>query len=208
MFSGIVEAKAQVLSAESVGSELLRLTLSRPQDFNDLRTGDSVATDGICLTVERFDDKTMVFALGAETLRVTGWTRESLLGREVNLERSLKFGDRIHGHLVSGHVDAVGTVVSYRDLGGSVELGVKAPKDLLRFVWKKGSWAINGVSLTINGVQDSVVSHCLIPETLSRTNLGSLRVGERVNLEVDMWARGLANFFANKGGALEAEHNP
>src|SRR4051812_1007571 len=107
MFSGIVEAQSRILKAEQ-DQNLVRITVEKPTDFNDLNAGDSIATSGVCLTVERFDEKTIQFALGAETLQVTGWTAEKLKGLQVNLERSLRFGDRVHGHVVSGHVDAVG----------------------------------------------------------------------------------------------------
>lgn len=167
-----------------------------PSSFTDLRIGDSIATNGVCLTVEAYSPKHITFALGAETLKITGWTAENLKGTTLNLERSLRLGDRIHGHWVSGHVDAVGVVSTFRDLGGSMQLDVQAPAELMPFVWPKGSWAVNGVSLTINDVtREGVVSMCLIPETLARTNLGRLEVGSRVNLEIDTFARGLIHYF-------------
>lgn len=197
MFSGIVEALSPVKSARAQGN-LVFIDVARPTDFGDIKPGDSIATNGVCLTVEKFDDQTMSFALGAETLAITGWNEKQLEQAKVNLERSLRMGDRIHGHMVSGHVDGVGRVVGLKDDGGSVLLDVQAPPQLLRYVWKKGSWAVNGVSLTINDVTgEGVVSHCLIPETVRRTNLGALKVGDTVNLEVDMMARGLISFFEN-----------
>ena len=192
MFSGIIESSQRVLEAKSENG-LLRILVARPAAFDDIHIGDSVCTNGVCLTVERFDDRTMQFALGAETLGVTGWTSEALLERPVNLERSLRVGDRVHGHMVSGHVDAVGTVTSVVDTAGSLILEIRAPESVLAFLWKKGSWSVNGVSLTINDVKNDVVSVCLIPETVSRTNLGSVKPGARENLEVDMWARGVVN---------------
>lgn len=205
MFSGIVETQARVLAARTERN-LLFIEVERPKEFNDLHIGDSVCTSGVCLTVESFDDQKMTFALGAETLKITGWTKESLQSSTVNLERSLRMGDRIHGHMVSGHVDGVGEVVAVTDLGGSVQVDVRAPAEILRYVWKKGSWAINGVSLTVNSVDGGIVSQCLIPETLRRTNLGTIRVGDRVNLEIDMMARGLVSFLENglhSGGLAE-----
>jgi len=195
MFSGIVEFQGHVLAVRRVHN-LLQIDVEKPEEFDDLKVGDSICTSGVCLTVESFDDKRMTFALGAETLQVTGWTEASLLsGAPLNLERSLRMGDRIHGHLVSGHVDGTGEVVAVTDLGGSVLFEVRAPKELLRYVWKKGGWAVNGVSLTVNDVrgegESGVVSHCLIPETLRRTNLARLKAGDRVNLEIDTVARGL-----------------
>ncbi len=197
MFSGIVEALSPVKSARSNGN-LVQIEVERPRDFTDIKNGDSIATNGVCLTVEKFDDRTIQFALGAETLQVTGWSADQLAKSRVNLERSLRMGDRIHGHMVSGHVDGVGQVTRAEEDGGSVFLDVQAPPQLLRYVWKKGSWAVNGVSLTINNVSDQgVVSMCLIPETTKRTNLGGLKAGDSVNLEVDMMARGMISFFEN-----------
>lgn len=193
VFTGIVEAKGKILSA-SLDRDLVRIVVEKPSDFQDLKIGDSVAVNGICLTVERFDSTQMVFALGAETLKITGWSPAVLLSTTVNLERSLRLGDRIHGHMVSGHVDATGEVAVIEDVGGSVKLAVRTPKSLVSFVWPKGSWAVNGVSLTINLVQNDLVEMCLIPETLLRTNLGDLKPGDKVNLEIDMMARGLVHF--------------
>jgi riboflavin synthase len=193
VFSGIVETQSRVLSARR-DRELVIIDVERPENFDDLSIGDSVATSGVCLTVEKFDSKTITFALGAETLKITGWTEAKLQGAHVNLERSLRLGDRIHGHMVSGHVDATGEIAAVVDLGGSVRLDVKAPPQLLRYVWKKGSWAVNGVSLTINEVEGQIVSMTLIPETLRRTNLGELKKGDPVNLEIDMMARGMVAF--------------
>jgi riboflavin synthase len=196
MFSGIVESKSQIISTRGNG-QLVFIEVTKPEEFNDLSIGDSIATNGVCLTVEAYTDKTISFALGAETLAITGWNEKNLNGREINLERSLRMGDRIHGHMVSGHVDTVGEVVGIRDDGGSVLLDVKAPESILRYVWKKGSWAVNGVSLTINSVENGVVGHCLIPETVRRTNLGALKIGDKVNLEIDMMARGMIAFLEN-----------
>lgn len=193
MFSGIVEGQGRVLDV-IVDRELLRISVERPVDFTDLKPGDSVATNGVCLTVESCDERQMVFALGAETLRVTGWSAPSLKEMALNLERSLRFGDRIHGHMVSGHVDGTGEIIEALDQGGSTLLVVRAPETLIPYVWKKGSWAVNGVSLTVNDISGDRVSMCLIPETLKRTNLRSLRRGARVNLEIDMMARGLIHY--------------
>lgn len=198
MFSGIVEEKAKVVRAEEVvPGQLTRIWVARPESFDDLGLGDSIATDGVCLTIEAIDQKTIQFALAAETLAVTNWSSvEKLVGRTVNLERSLKFGDRIHGHLVSGHVDAAARVTKIEDVMSERVLTrmlfVDVPKELGPMVWKKGSWALNGVSLTVNSVEGGVAGHCLIPETLLRTNLGDLKVNDLVNIEVDTFARALA----------------
>lgn len=192
MFSGIIEGLVRVLKVEK-SQTLVRITTDRPSDFQDLKSGDSVACNGVCLTVEEFTPQAMQFALGSETLSITGWDESNLKDARLNVERSLRFGDRMHGHMVSGHVDAASEVISIEDLGGSTLFKVRLPEKLRAFVWKKGSWAVNGVSLTINEVRGTDVEMCLIPETLERTNLGTLKVGDRVNLEVDMIARGLVH---------------
>lgn len=197
MFSGIVEAQGRVLAVRG-DHHLITIDVEKPAIFDDLRIGDSVCTNGVCLTVEAFDNAKMTFSLGAETLKITGWTPDFFKSASLNLERSLRMGDRIHGHMVSGHVDGAGVVVRVEDAGGSVFMDVQVPEALLRYVWKKGSWAINGVSLTINSVESGVVGQCLIPETLRRTNLGAIKPGDRVNLEIDMMARGLVTFLENE----------
>lgn len=190
MFSGIIEAQSQIVSTSSQPG-LVRIAVQRPVEFNDIKTGDSIAVNGICLTVENFDSNKIEFALAAETLRVTGWSEESLKTSKVNLERSLRIGDRVHGHYVSGHVDAMGIVAARHELGGSLELDINFPANLKSYIWKKGSWAINGVSLTINDVTQTQASICLIPETLERTNLANIKVGQSVTIEIDPMARGL-----------------
>lgn len=197
MFSGIVEAKSPIVRSEEISnSKLTRIWVQKPREFNDLGIGDSVANDGVCLTVEAFDDKTIQFALAAETLAITNWklagSANSLVGRFVNLERSLRMGDRIHGHLVSGHVDSCSRVVKIEEDNETRIIDIEIPKSLRGMVWKKGSWAVNGVSLTVNSVAGGIASHCLIPETLTRTNLGALKIGDLVNIEVDVFARVLA----------------
>lgn len=192
MFSGIVEAQSEIVSTSSQPG-ILRITVQKPVDFNDIKPGDSIAVNGICLTVEKFDQTRIDFALAAETLRVTGWNETTLKSSKVNLERSLRMGDRVHGHFVSGHVDAMGKVEARRELGGSLELDISFPENLKPYIWKKGSWALNGVSLTVNEVRGNSASVCLIPETLDRTNLSNLKLGDSVTVEIDPMARGLVH---------------
>ena len=168
MFSGIVEAVMPIVSSEEL-QNAYRIKITKPNEFNDIKLGDSIACDGVCLTVEAFDDSQMTFALAAETIKILNWNPQSWLGKRVNLERSLRFGDRIHGHLVSGHVDSLGTVMRASLEGESFFLDVKVADSILPYVWKKGSVTLNGVSLTVNELEGSLVSVCLIPETLKRT---------------------------------------
>lgn len=188
MFSGIIEALSPVLEVES-GESVVRVTLARPSTFQDLKTGDSVACNGICLTLENFNQNNLQFTLAHETLQLLKLTPRQLKGQLWNLERSLRFGDRVHGHLVSGHVEAQGQVIQSEALGESRLLEIQVPKELMRHIWPKGSIALHGVSLTVNQVKDHQLSVCLIPETLKRTNLRSVQVGDLLHIETDYLAK-------------------
>jgi riboflavin synthase len=188
MFSGIVEAVSEIKSSQELVNAY-RIQVAKPSEFNDLHLGDSIAVDGVCLTVEAFDENQITFALAAESLRVLHWSPTSWIGKSVNLERSLRFGDRIHGHLVTGHVDSLAEVLRAELAGESFFLSVKVASSILPYIWKKGSITINGVSLTVNEIKNSVVEVCLIPETLKRTNLGNLIPGKFVTIEPDYMAR-------------------
>lgn len=186
MFSGIVEACASIILAER-SSQLVKITVEKPSSWDDLKIGDSVAINGVCLTVEAFNDEYMAFALAPETLKVTGWTPRD---RElVNLERSLRMGDRIHGHIVNGHVDDIGRVSHLEEGNDTRIIMIETNEKFRPFVWRKGSVAVNGVSLTINETEANTFQVCLIPETLKRTNLSKLKIGDKVNLEADAMAR-------------------
>ncbi|QLY26174.1 riboflavin synthase [Bdellovibrio sp. KM01] len=190
MFSGIVESVMPIESSEEL-QNAYRIKIKKPSEFNDLKLGDSIACDGVCLTVEAFDENQMTFALAAETIKVLDWNPNSWIGKKVNLERSLRFGDRIHGHLVTGHVDSLGSVTRSELIGESFFLDVKVQDTILPYVWKKGSITLNGVSLTVNELDKNTVSVCLIPETLKRTNLGDMKVGSKINVEPDYMARAI-----------------
>lgn len=189
MFSGIVEAVSAITRTQDLDNAV-RIQVEKPPGFDDLRPGDSLACDGICLTVEAFDPHQITLTLAAETLRILRWSpSSSWIGKKLNLERSLRFGDRIHGHLVTGHVDSLGEVLRAEPLGESFILELSLAESALPYVWTKGSITVNGVSLTVNRVANSTIEVCLIPETLKRTNLGSLKPGQFVNIEPDYMAR-------------------
>lgn len=192
MFSGIVELKSPITACDTRPG-VLAITIARPAGFDDLHIGDSIAVDGVCLTLEKFSERHLEFALGPETLRITGWQSGSVLGRVVNLERSLRLNDRIHGHLVTGHVDGRGEIQALERRGETLRMNIGFPADLRPYIWSKGSIAVNGVSLTINHVSPTHFEVGLIPETLKRTNLGDLHEGDGVNLEIDNMARGLVH---------------
>ena len=190
MFTGIVEAVGQTLQV-SPGDQSLRVQIEKPNHFNDLNIGDSICCNGVCLTLEEQSSQSMAFALGYETLQLTGWGPEDLSGVRWNLERSLRFGDRVHGHLVSGHVDSMARVESSYAQGDSWILSVQVPAEFQPYVWKKSSLTIQGVSLTVNQFKGGVAEVCLVPETLKKTNLGNLKIGDFVTIETDYYVKGM-----------------
>jgi riboflavin synthase len=190
MFTGIVQAVGRVVAHDAAGTGARIRVDSAPLDCADVTIGDSIAVAGCCLTVVEHAVSLLAFDVSAETLRcTTGFG----VGARVNLEKALCFADRLGGHLVSGHVDGVGTVVEFTrvdaDPGGSWLLGIAAPAGLARYVAAKGSVAVDGVSLTSNAVAGARFTVNLIPHTLAVTTLSQLAVGARVNLEVDLVAR-------------------
>lgn len=192
MFTGIVQGVGSILGVEPGGDGLRLRVDAATVDPSDVVVGDSVALNGCCLTVVARDGATLDFDVSAETLRCT--TGLAAPG-PVNLEKALRFGDRLGGHLVAGHVDGVGTVHAMRTVAGgdgSVTLEVEVPTALARFVAPKGSIAVQGVSLTVNAVSGTRFTVNLIPHTLAVTTLGDLAPGARVNLEADLIARYVA----------------
>jgi riboflavin synthase len=188
MFTGIVEDTGVVVS-RSEGNGSTRIVVKSALDWSKDKLGDSVAVSGVCLTmVDRLvesDGVRVSFDLGPETLKVTS-LGALIPGARVHLERAMRIDDRLGGHLVSGHVDEVGTVAS-RDLqGDALFLRIDAPPSVLRLCVHKGSICVEGVSLTLNAVDERGFEVCLIPHTLEMTRLGALVVGERVNLEADL----------------------
>ena len=193
MFTGLVEATGKITEIKALSDEMTEITVEKPKFFNDLKKGHSVAHDGVCLTIKNEDpvaSKVLSYDIGKETLKVTKF--ESLkVGDLLNLERPLAMGDRLHGHLVTGHVDEVCELLKSVDTGGGcLELFfTKCTKP--EYIWSKGSIVINGVSLTINDVYDGGFTVCLIPETLEKTNLSGLQAGDKINIEYDFWAKGV-----------------
>lgn len=186
MFTGIIETTSEVQSFDRRG-EVLRLSLARPQFFDDVKVGDSISVNGVCLTVVVLSPNTLEFDVGRETQNITNW--QFLKGDSLNVERSLKLSDRVHGHLVSGHVDEMGLVTAVTENEQSKGIRVRFSPLFAKHVWKKGSVTLNGVSLTVNEVTDSELSVWLIPETIQRTNLKSVKIGDKLTLEADMMSR-------------------
>jgi riboflavin synthase len=198
MFTGIVSDIGEIVSVTRGGkAEDRRFVIGTRHDLTPVVIGASIACSGCCLTVvEKEADRFTVEASG-ETLDRThlgDWQ----VGKRINLELSLKVGDELGGHLVYGHVDGVGTVVSTKPDGGSMRFVFEAPKELARFVATKGSVAVDGVSLTVNEVGGNCFGVNLIPHTQAVTTLGQATAGQRVNLEVDMLARYVARLLEHE----------
>jgi riboflavin synthase len=186
MFSGIVAATGRIRKAERCKAGL-RLTVDAGTlPLRDVAVGDSIAVNGVCLTVVARARKSFRVDVSRETLRCTVGLDEP---GEINLEKALRMSDRLGGHFVSGHVDGVGKVTRLGRVGADRLLRVRAPRGLARYIARKGSIAVHGVSLTVNSARGAEFEVNLIPHTLAVTTLKHLRTGDRVNLEVDPFAR-------------------
>jgi len=194
MFTGIIEAVGEIKQIKPISGTSdhgLSLTVTADSlDLSDVKPGDSIAVNGVCLTVVTLSGNQFGVDVSQETLHCTHGLDTA--GGRVNLEKAMRLSDRLGGHLVSGHVDSVGTVVKFEPAGESMELSVRVPQPLLRFIAHKGSITVNGVSLTVNRIEGDVFSINLIPHTLAMTNLDELEAGRSVNLETDMLARYVA----------------
>lgn len=187
MFTGLVEQLVEVVKVEDVDPGR-RLTLDVGTMSSECQIGDSVALNGCCLTVVEIEANRLVFEAGPETLDRTN-LGELNLGSAVNVERALQLGDRLGGHMVTGHIDATGTLVERTEDGEWSTCWFQVPHELTRQMASKGSITIDGVSLTLVDVKEDRFSVMLIPHTLQITSLGRLKVGARVNLETDVLAK-------------------
>ncbi|MCE8554941.1 riboflavin synthase [Ruegeria pomeroyi] len=189
MFTGIVTDIGTVVELEQRGD--LRARIRTGYDTGGIDIGASIASDGVCLTVIALGEDWYDVEISAETVSKTNLGDWSV-GKRLNLERALKVGDELGGHIVSGHVDGVAEVVAIADEGDSTRVTLRAPADLARFIAPKGSVALNGTSLTVNAVEGAEFGINFIPHTKEATTWGSVAVGDRVNLEIDMLARYVA----------------
>ena len=187
MFTGIVRERGRVLTAEQNGGGV-RLRIAAPHTAASASLGDSVSVSGVCLTAVAVDDGELAFDAVPETLARTTLA-EITAGAEVNLEPALRTGEPLGGHYVQGHVDGIGQVRSLEPEGDGARLRLDVPPELLRYCVEKGSLAVDGVSLTIAGLDESGVEIALVPHTLGETTLASLRPGDGVNLEADVLAK-------------------
>jgi riboflavin synthase len=195
MFTGIITDIGEVIAVEPRAQGLARLTIACGYDPDSIGVGASIACSGVCLTVvargKEGNRGWFAVEAAAETLRLTtvgNWRR----GTRINLERALKIGDELGGHMVAGHADGLAGVVTREEFTDMARFTLRAPQALTRFIAAKGSVALDGVSLTVNEVADHTFSVLIIPHTLKVTTLGSLAAGDAVNLEVDLMARYVA----------------
>ncbi|MBE1297119.1 riboflavin synthase [Phycobacter azelaicus] len=189
MFTGIITDVGTIAELEQQGD--LRARIKTAYDTSGIDLGASIASDGVCLTVIELGADWYDVQISAETVSKTNigaWT----VGKRVNLERALKVGDELGGHIVSGHVDGVAEVVEIKDEGDSTRVTLRAPKDLARFIAPKGSVALNGTSLTVNDVEGCDFGINFIPHTKEVTTWGDVKLGDQVNLEIDTLARYVA----------------
>lgn len=195
MFTGIIQTIGRVVSLEKMGDWTFVIAPEKP--LAELTIGASVAHNGVCLTIIHMDAQNYTVQVSSETIRATTLDQWKI-GTRVNLERPLRMGDELGGHLVLGHVDGVARIVARKPEVDSVRLDFEVPQNFARFLASKGSIALDGVSLTLNGVEGARADVNIIPHTQSATTLGERLVGDCVNFEVDMMAR-YADRLLNKG---------
>ncbi len=186
MFTGIIQAVGQIKRITPADGDVKLVIDTGTLDLADVAIGDSIAVNGVCLTTVKLGDDFFEVHVSRETLSCTVGLDTT---RPVNLEKALRYSDRLGGHLVSGHVDGVGQVIKFEAVGDCWLLAVRAPHMISRFIAVKGSIAVDGVSLTVNEVDKDTFSVNLIPHTLEVTTLKNLGIGSRVNLEIDLIAR-------------------
>ena len=194
MFTGIVAGVSSVLKVQK-RNRVLELALQRPSYLKKIQKGDSIAVDGVCLTLEKIQSKKITVALGWDTLKTTGWNSKNLLEKKMNLEPALKVGSSLGGHWVTGHVDGMAVVQNVRFRGENQFLTLTLPSSFKKFVWPKSFLTVNGVSLTVQEIfKFGRVRLGIIPETLKRTNLSDLKTGAKVTFEVCYLTRALYSF--------------
>ena len=188
MFTGIIEGVGRLAAHEPVGGDVRFTFEVGSLPFEQVRLGESIAVNGVCLTVIAFDASSFQADASTETLGLTTLGRLAV-GAALNLERAMRPSDRLGGHLVSGHVDGIGTVLSIHDDARAQRWRFAAPAPLLRYIAKKGSICVDGVSLTVNEADDAGFEVALIPHTVAHTRFAHTGVGDAVNLEIDLVAR-------------------
>ncbi len=200
MFTGIIEAVGTVAALVGRGEDMRVTIRSGKLDLSDVKLGDSIAVNGICLTAVALPGDGFVADVSGETLRRSAFSRLKV-GSRVNLEKALTPTTRLGGHLVSGHVDGVGELLSLHNDGRSVQMRIQAPAELAKYIAEKGSITVDGVSLTVNAVEGALFELNIVPHTMQETTLVDYVVGQRVNLEVDLIARYLERLLLGEQAA-------
>ena len=188
MFTGIIQAIGSIQEVHSSDNGVVLKINSNNLDISDSKIGESIAVNGVCLTATQVSDNSFTADVSNETINCTTLS-DLLIGDSVNLEKSLRINQGIDGHLVSGHVDGIGKVQSINKDGDSSRIKILVEGDIIKYIAKKGSICINGVSLTVNSVEDNIFDVNIVPHTFSVTTLRNLSVESNVNLEIDLIAR-------------------
>ncbi|MDH5922407.1 riboflavin synthase [Vibrio splendidus] len=188
MFTGIVEAVGTLSAITPCGEDITVTVNVGNLDMADVKLGDSIATNGVCLTVVEYNDHSYSADLSLETLKKTGFV-DYQAGDKVNLEKAMLPTTRFGGHIVSGHVDGVGEIVERNQVGRAIEFWVEMPTEISKYVAQKGSVTVDGISLTVNDLRKNAFKLTIVPHTSSETTIDQFNVGRKVNLEVDVLAR-------------------
>ena len=186
MFTGIIQAVGEITPIQASSGDIKININVKQLNLSDVKTGDSIAINGVCLTVTSLSETHFTADGSKETLTVTTGLDQK---GQVNLEKALRLDDRLGGHLVSGHVDGVGEVIQFEPVNDCWLLAIQSPHAISKYIARKGSICVNGVSLTVNTIEKDVFTINIIPHTLEKTTLGALQVGSQVNLEIDQIAR-------------------
>jgi len=194
MFTGLVENTGKIISIRKTGGGL-KITLTPASDL-ELNLGDSVSVNGVCLTVVQ-NGKDIAFEISPETLQSTN-LGELKINDKINLERPLRLTDRLGGHIVTGHVDGIGSIIDKKPLGEYTFYTFEAPAEILKYIVTKGSVAVDGISLTVTGLDSRTFSVAIIPHTLSVTNIGEKGIGNKVNIEADIIGKYIEKFMDRK----------
>ena len=200
MFTGIIQAQGNIKEIRSSNKGVVFIINSNSLDLSDVSIGDSIAVNGVCLTVIHLDKDSFSADISQETLNCSTFSQLKK-GQSINLEKSLRLDQGIDGHVVSGHVDGVGKVTLITIEGESTRMKIKVDNNLIKYIAKKGSICINGVSLTVNEIDDNVFGVNIVPHTFSVTTLGELKVNSQVNIEIDIIARHIEQLLNHKTSA-------
>ncbi|KJG08695.1 riboflavin synthase [Photobacterium kishitanii] len=200
MFTGIIEAVGKISALTPKGADVSVTVDSGLLDLADVKLGDSIATNGVCLTVVKLTGKGYVADLSLETLNRTAFANYKA-GQVVNLEKAMLATTRFGGHMVSGHIDAVAEVIERQHIGRAIEFWIKVPPQLAKYISEKGSVAVDGISLTVNAVRGDEFKLTIVPHTAAETTMADFNVGRKINLEVDVIARYLERLMLGEKAA-------